>query len=184
MRIAAQIFCVGVACLLGSGCALITSGAQVIAHRTCEAVDDKIELQRDKKWAHEAWDKQRVAMKPLQPSHDYADGFIEGFQAYLFAGGNGEPPVLPPERYRKPRYQNPEGYRAIEDWFAGYRHGASVAKDRGYRDLVTGPSSLRSDTGPTENTGVIYETPNLKVLGPPAEPLPPPQKLKGSGQGN
>ncbi len=178
MRIAAQILCVGVGCLLGSGCALITGGARVIVHRTSQAVDDSWERQRDKKWARDAWDKERESLKPLKPSHDYADGFIEGFQNYLYAGGNGEPPVLPPERYRKPHYQNPDGYHAIADWFAGYRRGATAAKEQGFRDLITGPSSLRGDGAPLENKGVIYESPSLRVIGPPVEQMPLPQKAK------
>ena len=31
----------------------------------------------------------------------------------------------------------------IEDWFEGFRHGAAVARDGGYRKFVTGPSSLQ-----------------------------------------
>ena len=75
-------------------------------------------------------------------SVDYRRGFVDGFADYLYAGGSGEPPVVPPWRYRKASYETPEGYAAIEDWFAGFRHGANVALASGLRNLVVLPVAL------------------------------------------
>src|SRR5262249_20791963 len=91
-------------------------------------------------WASEAW--REVALSGAYSS-DYADGFKEGFAEYLYQGGNGEPPVMAPPRYRRIGYQTAEGHRAVEDWFAGYRHGASEAGARGWRQWIVGPSSLQ-----------------------------------------
>jgi hypothetical protein len=77
-------------------------------------------------------------------SQDYAGGFEDGYVDYLFAGGNGQPPPLPPRRYWGRRYQSEWGRRAALDWFAGFRDGAAEAKSSGYRELVTVPSSRQS----------------------------------------
>jgi hypothetical protein len=126
--------------LLGPGCSLVHDGVSVLASRTCDALQEHHEWHRNRKWAEEAW-KQCQANATTTLSDDYAAGFKEGFAQFLYEGGNGEPPPLPPRQYRKLRYQSPEGYQAIEDWFAGYRQGSAAADDRGYRRWVTGPSS-------------------------------------------
>jgi hypothetical protein len=88
--------------------------------------------------ARAAWAAQQVHG---QVSGDYENGFVEGFVDYLDAGGNGEPPVVPPFRYRLTRFKTPEGHKATEDWFAGFRHGAAVARASGLRELILVPLS-------------------------------------------
>src|SRR5205807_2557372 len=78
-------------------------------------------------------------------SEDYAQGFKDGYAEYLYRGGDGEPPLLPPKRYRHVRYQTPQGYMAAEDWFAGYRHGAAVAHHTGARRWITGPTGWQPE---------------------------------------
>ena len=34
----------------------------------------------------------------------------------------------PPSKYRELQYQSPMGYLAIEQWYAGYQHGAAAAE--------------------------------------------------------
>src|SRR5207237_1248141 len=99
-----------------------------------------------------------------------AVGFKEGFAEFLYQGGDGEPPPLPPQKYRSIRYQTPEGYQAVEAWFAGYRHGAAEARKSGQRELVTGPSALRVPSPPLD--------PPREVAPVPGEPLPPPRKVE------
>jgi hypothetical protein len=140
----------------------------------CQAVEDHAERQRNKKWAAAAWRDVHAQAPGL--SADYGAGFREGFAQYLYQGGNGEPPLLPPPHYRKLRYQTPEGYQAIADWFAGYRHGAAVAHDGGFRQWVTGPSSLSAapQLPPEEGPVPII---HLKVLPPRGEgELPAPRQ--------
>ena len=128
--------------LLGPGCSLCTDCAHQLSKEAVECVDQTFERARDRRWAETAWQLARAADPRLNDSEDYARGFKDGFVDFLFAGGSIEPPPLPPQHYRRLRYQTPEGYQAIQDWFAGYRHGAAVAKERDYRRWVTGPSSL------------------------------------------
>jgi hypothetical protein len=72
-------------------------------------------------------------------SAHYRDGFLEGYIDYLDAGGNGEPPAMGPFRYRLHEYQTIEGRIALRDWFAGFRHGSSVAKASGFREMILVP---------------------------------------------
>src|SRR5436305_8253299 len=74
-------------------------------------------------------------------TEDYGAGFKKGFAEYLYEGDTTEPPPVPPPQYQTIKYQTPEGVRAIEDWFSGFRHGATVAQQGNFRELVTGPPS-------------------------------------------
>jgi hypothetical protein len=148
-------------CFLSQGCGLAGTACRVLTDNFCEAVSDCRERARNDRWADEAWRAAaRDATCPL--SKDYEDGFHEGFTEHLYRGGNGEPPPVPPNRYRALGYETPEGYAAITNWFAGYRHGARVAERGGYRRLVTGPSSLSAASAPA----IPDPTP------PPAVPVP------------
>ncbi len=134
---------------------------------------------RDKRWAEEAW--QRVAdSTPFVLSKHYRRGFEEGYIDYLNNGGSGEPPLSPPRRYWALFYQSPEGNEAIQDWFAGFRHGAAVAKESGYRDLVVIPThippaapsdAMRNATKMTDKNGASIEAPQT----PTPAPVPRPQ---------
>src|SRR5204862_7194415 len=65
--------------------------------------------------------------QPDMFSADYERGYKDGFTDYLDFGGCGAPPPVPPRRYWKNAYQTPQRHQAIQDWFAGFRHGASDA---------------------------------------------------------
>lgn len=151
---------------------------------------------RDKSLAEEAWDEV-CARDGEAYSRHYYRGFVEGFHDYLDSGGTGDPPSLPPRSYWRVYYQSPEGHQAIEDWFAGFRHGAAVAKASGVRNLVTvpvssiPPSEISDTSGsggtndsrlplternagdtPTQTERLPGPTPSFPPVGPPA-PTPP-----------
>jgi hypothetical protein len=84
--------------------------------------------------AEKSWD-QFCHSSGLSFRDPYHRGFVEGFIDYVQAGGNGEPPYLPPFRYRATPFRSAENASAIEDWYAGFRHGAAVAKESGLREL-------------------------------------------------
>ncbi len=75
-------------------------------------------------------------------SEFYARGFKEGFADYLYAGGSGEPPATPPWIYRTRHFDTPDGPNNLQDWYAGWRHGSSVARQSGIRDQVLVPIPL------------------------------------------
>src|SRR5262249_54514056 len=96
---------------------------------------------RNRQLASEAWEQAKHECPDGEPSTDYACGFKAGFADYLDAGGTGEPPVVPPYRYRLMGSQTPEGRQAVLDWFAGFRHGSAAARASGWRELIVIPVS-------------------------------------------
>jgi hypothetical protein len=120
----------------------VSDAVSLTAYSVRESAEDLSESIRNRRWAAQAWDQTRDRSPETAYSPDYERGFEDGFTHYLYRGGTGEPPPLPPRRYRWLRYQTPQGYRAIEDWYAGFRQGADVARQSGYRRWVTGPSAL------------------------------------------
>jgi len=141
--------------LSGGGCTLIHDSICINAYRMKEAVQDCFESKRDRRWAEEAWANVRRANPQVCYSDDYGIGYRDGFAHFLYRGGSGEPPPLPPKEYRGLKYQTPQGYKAIEDWFAGFRHGAADARAGGYRRWVTGPASAAIEGPPAD--AVILE---------------------------
>jgi hypothetical protein len=113
---------------------------------------------------------------PARPySPDYAMGFKDGFADYLYAGGTGEPPPLPPRYYWKMRYETPDGHQAMEDWFAGFRHGAGVARASGYREWVTIASSVPPDARGARPPALLL--PDSTPAAPAGTMLPPPRQF-------
>jgi hypothetical protein len=134
--------------LLSSGCNLVCDGIRTTCACFGDAVEDVREYRRDRALADEVWDNVCACKQGESYSVDYERGFRDGFVDYLYRGGCGDPPSLPPHRYRHFRYQTPDGYHAIEDWFAGYRHGATAARETNYRRWITGPAAPCGACGP------------------------------------
>jgi hypothetical protein len=155
--------------LCGGGCTLVSDTICLNTLRVKECIEDYRECKRDRNWAEDAWRQLRCANPQTSYSSDYEAGFRDGFTHYLYWGGNCEPPPMPPKEYRKLKYQTPQGYQTIEDWFEGFRHGASVARAGGYRKYVTGPSAS-ADPVP-----LLFVSPPVPPTGPPPEPIPAPQ---------
>jgi len=107
----------------------------------CMNLSEFEERHRDHQLAEATWKRICEAHHEERYSPDYGRGFVDGFEDYLYAGGNGEPPALPPRDYWKPKYESPEGRKAVQDWFAGFRHGVLEARLGGYRQLVLVPAS-------------------------------------------
>jgi hypothetical protein len=164
-------------CLLSSGCGPITLAARTLVLEPIHdwaVADAVLEHHRDYHLAEESWD----AIAQADPEHtyspDFIHGFKDGFADYVYAGGSGEPP-LPPRYYWKVRYETPQGHQAIADWFAGFRLGAELARESGYREWVVIPSALLRTEGAD-----LHLSPSVPVhLGPPASVpvLPPPRKV-------
>ncbi len=166
------------ACLVGPGCGPITYATRTLVIEPvhyCLTADNILETRRNYKLAEYACESITKSEPDHTYSADYVDGFKDGFADYLYAGGTGEPPPLPPRHYWKIDYETPEGHQAIVDWFAGFRHGAVVAQESGYRQWVTIPSSLPPRNAPDRQPSVIAPE---SVAVPSSEPaLPPPRKV-------
>lgn len=103
--------------------------------------DRKRSLKAYRRWADEAWLAERRGCPGAANDADYALGFRDGFVDYIYAGGNGEPPPVPPRQYWNVALRGAEGKAAASQWFAGYRHGANVARFGGYRENGIAASS-------------------------------------------
>jgi hypothetical protein len=150
------------ACAAGCGPLAYTARTVVLEPwEYCRTWSSFQEKRRDHDLAETALEAAVRAVPEHTFSEDYAAGFMEGYSDYLYAGGNGEPPPLPPRRYWRPRYETDEGRVAIQDWFAGYRHGADDARQSGYRNVVRVPAS----------SPPLSETPGLNpiISGPPKD---------------
>lgn len=139
---------------------------------------------RDNRLADDAWEQASSIGGPY--SRHYARGFKEGFVDYLSEGGHpsySDVPLLPPRRYWRFYYQSPEGNEAIQDWFAGWRHGVAMAKQSGYRNFVVLPTTLpaedsaRKDGTPPKPPITSEGKPETKPESKPeTKPAPPPEE--------
>ena len=130
-------------------------------------------------WADAAWMEISQGCPELMGRTEYGVGFRDGFVDYVYAGGTGEPPPVPPRHLWNVDFRSEEGHQRAEDWFAGYRHGAQIARDGGYRSLGTIRSSLMGmpPDGASGNGGDIWQGNGFNAQGnwPATESLPEPE---------
>lgn len=136
----------------GHGCQLIHDGTRnLIVESAAEYTLECGEFKRNQTLAEQAWHQVQQGGDHQISSADYAIGFKQGFIDYLNAGGNGEAPPVPPRYYWGLRYETPQGYRSIQDWYAGFAHGSAAAHDSGYRQFVVIPSPALNGHGGKES---------------------------------
>src|SRR5262245_2804895 len=112
------------------GCNLLQLGVRNLQLETIRCADDFRERCLYRKMGQEAWE--RCGQGAGLGGDDYAEGFVDGYADYLDAGGSGEPPPMPPPRYRIcDKKLDPD---AVQRWRAGFRQGAFAAKQTGYRE--------------------------------------------------
>jgi hypothetical protein len=177
---------VGFAC---QGCAPLwqsarTSLVQPFIYR--RITTDYLECKRNRQLADEAWGSFFSKHPTLEYSKDFESGFKEGFSDFLYSGGTGAPPPVPPRCYWNFKYETPEGHKAAENWFAGFRAGAENARESGYRKLVLVPASTSlptsgMQTSPLSSPSTSSAPGTLPGSGTRNEEmLPPPRPAPGS----
>jgi hypothetical protein len=85
---------------------------------------------RQRRMARAAYVTSPGACNGVAHSHDYSQGFEDGYYD-VASGGDGCPPPLPPKKYWGVAYQSPVGQEHIKAWFQGFRDGAAAAKADG-----------------------------------------------------
>ena len=110
--------------------------------------DRKESVEMYRCWADQAWREQCSSDPEQSVSSAYVAGFKDGFVDYVYAGGPGEPPPVPPRQFWNADQRNPCGHAAATDWFAGFRHGAQLAREEGYRKRALVPASIFLVTAP------------------------------------
>jgi hypothetical protein len=116
----------------------------------CFKIDKVRSLSVYHRWAEEEWERV-VQNSPDAPnSVSYHAGFVDGFVDYVYHGGTGEPPPIPPREFWNIEGRSPDGKAMANDWFAGFRHGSRMGAEGGYRVLATLHTSFgdRSDLPP------------------------------------
>jgi hypothetical protein len=153
--VAVALLCCGLGCRLTHNGWLTTIAEPIHYPRN---VDEKLSEIRFRDMAAAALEEARATARAELDDYEcepfsvgYQEGFIDGFVDYLMAGGTGTPPPLPPRRYWRGRFQNPLGHQLIADWFAGYEHGAGLARTSNYRTFVTVPVSDAIVSGTMQN---------------------------------
>jgi len=154
---------------LGSDLEITRYASRNIFEAPIDARDDCLERARYRHVAEKYW-QEACKHTPQAYTVDYHRGFVEGFADYVYAGP-GAPPAVPPWPYRRAVYETPEGVRAVEDWFAGFRHGTQAAQASGLRNLVVVPTQLPPPPplpqAPAQTTRTD-ELPTPRKLMPPA----------------
>lgn len=158
---------------VGAGCGFASIIRKNVVYSPLYAVTEKLDHHRHVQLAHEAWMQMATRYTEFEFSCDYRSGFVDGFADYLDYGGIGEPPPIPPPGYRLSGYETPTGLALMEEWNAGFRHGASTAKFSGLRTLVTIPVYM----GPTYPTATVNpprpKVKSEKEVAPVPKPIEP-----------
>jgi hypothetical protein len=159
------------ALMVGPGCQLYHNAAHNLVNAPAEVVDRACYRARLRKQAKAELESIGAA-KPRHAGEAYRDGFVDGYADFLEFGGTGEPPPIPPPRYRRFKDLTPEGQAEMADWFEGFRHGAAVARDQ---------SAGRAELTVPVQGGVDAAIP-VRVEAPVPEPLPMPRPLSDFGR--
>lgn len=164
-----------------AGCQLTHMAAHNLLNEPIQYLDEKKvtdRLRDDAEAVLREWEQQNGG--PV--SDDFEDGFVDGYADYLERGGNAVPPAVPPLKYRRGRFLNPDGHARIHDYFAGFQAGADTAAQSGRRQFLTVPI-LVPDPQPIvqPNARQIPSELCAPNCGPqptlPGETLPPPRAL-------
>jgi hypothetical protein len=167
-------------CIFMTGCStLCQNWLRTLCHEPRSynwRADKRRSLEEYRTWAEQAWSAEWQSCGGVASGPDYAAGFRDGFVDYVYAGGNGEPPPVPPREFWNTALRSPAGKERVSQWFEGYRHGARVAREGGYRELATVQSSLYDgasyDSSAYPPGMLLPREPSFEEPHPSAEVLP------------
>ena len=132
-------------CISASGCTICQNAMRTVWHEPAVYSwkhDRRRSVEAYRQWADAALADELGRCPDLFGEPDYVMGFRDGFVDFVYLGGTGEPPPVPPRRFWNVMLRSPEGKVRANLWFDGYRHGVAVARDGGYRELGRVHSSL------------------------------------------
>jgi hypothetical protein len=150
-----------------TGCSFVGYGVKNVISAPYDAIQEVCFRHRMRNIARTMW--RDIACKDGQThSTAYQRGFEDGFVDYVDRNGTGEPPAIPPPWLCRGLVHSDEGQTDIEDWYAGFRHGARVARESGLRERAVMPIGLPAKT-PAEPLPAQVTVPNIE----PKKEMPP-----------
>jgi hypothetical protein len=139
------------------GCLLTYYIANNLINEPTQAIHNAEICLKTRKLGKSAY-KEFIAQHPeWAESDDFEDGFVDGFGDYLDRGGNGSPPAVPPKKYQRNKYFNPEGYQAIDRYFAGFVAGTRTAQESGLRDTLIVPILVPLESNQSQFGGPVFK---------------------------
>src|SRR5437879_1919596 len=93
------LWMIGLSTLSPGCCYLGAMAARNICYEKTLKRDNRAEWNEDRSLAESALAEFQSAHPGQALSTDFADGFIDGFAGYVYAGDPGGPPPLPPRHY-------------------------------------------------------------------------------------
>lgn len=85
--------------------------------------------------ARQTWHEMRMGQPGYcDASPEFADGFEAGYVDYLTYGGNGLPPLVPPEPYWRIGRRYSDENTGSREWLGGFELGAQTARESGFRE--------------------------------------------------
>jgi hypothetical protein len=134
MRILAALVLGGV-CAFASGCTLMGGARRTAPSENIVAAESPVGMDnlRAYKLAETAWSQWAEANSENAYALDYVVGFKTGFAEYLQNKSDGEPPTVPPPPYGPGPYETAQDRQAVQEWFKGFREGATQAHGSGLR---------------------------------------------------
>jgi len=162
--------------LMLTGCSVCQQARRTLLEEPAQyswKKDRKRSLATYQEWAASAWYTESGQCAENVQLDEFGAGFRDGFVDVVYAGGSGEPPPVPPRQFWNVGWRSPEGHAAADQWFAGYRRGAQVALEGGFRQRATLISSYRQH-GDVAWQGPQFESPvpaPFEDLGAPPDPV-------------
>jgi hypothetical protein len=120
------------------GCRLAQTAAHNLVNEPVEYFDERKVTKRVREEAEDVL-KELCGRRGRVFADDFKDGFVDGYADFLERGGNTAPPAVPPLKYRRGRFLNPDGHARIHDYFAGFKMGMDTAAQTGKRQFYTVP---------------------------------------------
>lgn len=161
-----------------TGCSLARNAVHNLANETAAHWDERKLSRQLRAEADAAWTAYCLQAGGAL-TDDFAAGFRDGYADYLESGGNGSPPAVPPLRYRRSGYLNPEGHARIREYFAGFKAGMDTAVVSGHRQYLTVPVLLADERPPAPLPGT--QLPAARPL-PAATPVTPTAPMVRAGE--
>ena len=155
-----------------TGCHLYHAAARVIVDEPTLYFDERHLEKQLRNDARLAWAEVCRQYPNRSFTDDFVEGFCDGYTDYLDNGGTAQVPAVPPHRYRRTKFLNPEGHERIRQYFLGFKYGMAVAVDTGCRTFMTYPVVLPEMPPPANpNITVLPSPPDTSV---PSLPSPRP----------